>query len=295
MGIDEYLTAVRRHWRVAVAAVGIAIAVAWVTATVAPPQPATASYTATAVVLNSGSFSGPVPNAAATSLDTVATLATLDPVVERVASVIGYEGDPRTLVENVAAVADENSPGIVRITASSVDPQDAVKVANAFANELIAYLHIDRQRAANESLERVDDQLVDISNEIASIDELLPTASTTQTNVLLARQSALTNQVSLLSGLYQQYLRESLEPPAFELVEGATPVAVSSEGYQAPRSRSARVLVGAIIGLVGGFVIALILHRFDRRIRTAETAERAFEYRWLQRSRTCRDTSVRAS
>ena len=178
MGIDEYLTAVRRHWRVAVAAVGIAIVVAWVTATVAPPQPATDSYTATAVVLNSGSFSGPVPNAAATSLDTVATLATLDPVVERVASAIGYEGDPRTLVENVTAAADENSPGIVRITASSEDPQDAVKVANAFANELIAYLHIDRQQAANESLERVDDQLVDISNQIAAIDERLATAST---------------------------------------------------------------------------------------------------------------------
>ncbi len=81
--------------------------------------------------------------------------------------------------------------------------------------------------------------------------------------------------MSVLSGLYQQYLGESLEPPAFELVEQATPVPVTAQGLQPPRSRTARVLIAAILGLLGGFAIALVLQRFDKRIRTAETAERA--------------------
>ena len=89
MGIDDYLIALRRHWRVVVAAVALAVAVAWVTTTVAPPRAVPVSYSATAVLLNSGSLAGSVPGtvpgAGIPSLDTVATIATLEPVVQRVA------------------------------------------------------------------------------------------------------------------------------------------------------------------------------------------------------------------
>lgn len=274
MGIDEYLIALRRHWRVVVAAVVLAVAIAWLTSRVAPDQSGAASYNATAVMLNTGSFSA-VPGST-TSLDTVATLATLDPVTQRVARAIGYDGDPRTLAAKVNAVADADSPGIVRITASSVDPNEAARIANTFATELIAYLHSDRQRTAQANLDRVNEQLVQVSADIAAIDARLPTASATRANVLEAQRTALTSQVSSLSGLYQQYLRESLEPPSFQVIEQATAVPVVPEGLQPPRSRMARVLAAAALGLAGGLVLALFLHRFDRRIRTSETAERAF-------------------
>jgi capsular exopolysaccharide synthesis family protein len=276
MGFDEYLIALRRHWRIVAAAVMLAVAVAWLTTTVSPTPAGTVSYEATAVVLNSGSFSG-TPGAATTSLDTVATLATLDPVSRRVADAIGYDGDPRALVSMIRAEADENSPGIVRITATSNRPQGAVTLANAFATELIAYLLDDRQLTAEENLKRVNQDLVRLSNQIAAIDERLSFASPTEENVLEAKRTALTSQVSFLSGLYQQYLRESLEPSAFEIVERAAAVPVAPEGLQPPRSRVARLLIGGILGLAGGIVMALVLQRFDRRIRTAETAKRAFQ------------------
>ena len=279
MGIDEYLIALRRHWRVVLAALVLAVAVAWVTTTVAPPRAAAVSYNGTAVVLNSGSIAGSFPGTVAgagiPSLETVATVATLQPVVQRAADAMGYEGDPQLLAAGVRAVADPSSPGILRITASSGDPQEAALIANTFATELIDYLQANRKRTAEDNLAFVNEQLADVSSEIVETDQELQTASPEEANVLEARRTALTNRVSVLSALYQQYLGESLEPPAFELVERATPVPVTAEGLQPPRSRTARVLIAAILGLLGGFAIALVLQRFDKRIRTAETAERA--------------------
>lgn len=275
MGIDEYLIALRRHWRVVVAAVVLAVAVAWVTTTVAPPRAAATSFRATAVVLNSGAVAGSVPGVGIPSLETVATVATLEPVVRRAADAMGYEGDLQLLATRVHAAADPSSPGILRLTASSGDPQEAALIANTFATELIDYLQANRKRTAEDNLEFVNQQLADVSSEIVATDQALQSASPEDANLLEAKRSALINRVSVLSGLYQQYLGESLEPPAFVLVEQATPAPVTAEGLQPPKSRTARVLIAAVLGLLGGFTIALVLQRFDKRIRTAETAEQA--------------------
>ena len=278
MGIDDYLIALRRHWRVVVAAVALAVAVAWVTTTVAPPRPATVSYNAASVILNSGSLAGSIPGSvpgASSSLDTVATLATLEPVVQRVADAVGYDGDLQLLAARTRVVADATSPGILRITVSSGDAQEAALLANTWATELIDYLTTNRKETADANKAYVNQQMVQASNRLAGIEAALVTASPEEANILEAKRTALTNRLSSLSNLYQQYLGQSLEPPAFEIVEQATPVAVTAEGLQPPRSRTARVLIGAILGLLGGFAIALALQRFDKRIRTADMAERA--------------------
>ena len=276
MGIDENLIALRRHWRVVLAAVALAVAVAWATTTVAPPQATAASFKATAVVLNSGAVAGSVPGAGVPSLETIATVATLEPVVRRAADAMGYEGDLQLLANRVHAVADPSSPGILRLTASSGDSQEAALIANTFATELIDYLQANQKRTAEDNLEFVNQQLADVSSEIVETDQALQSASPEEAPLLEATRSALTNRLSVLSGLYQQYLGQSLQPPAFELVERATPVPVTAEGLQPPRSRTARVLIAAILGLLGGVAIALALQRFDKRIRTAEAAEQAF-------------------
>jgi capsular exopolysaccharide synthesis family protein len=279
MGTDEYLIALRRHWRVVVAAVILAVAVAWVTTTVAPPSPVGVSYDATAVVLNTGSLDGSVPGivpgTASPSLETIATIATLQPVVERVADQIGYEGDLQLLAARVRVTPDASSPGILRFAASSADPQEAALIADTFATELIAYLQENSKQTAEDNLDFVNQQLARASNRIVAIDRQLGMASLEERQILEAKRTALTNRLTSLSTLYQQYLGDTLQPPAFEIVERATPVPIATTGLQPPRSRTARVLIGAVLGLLGGIGIALALQRFDKRIRNAEAAEQA--------------------
>jgi capsular exopolysaccharide synthesis family protein len=172
-------------------------------------------------------------------------------------------------------VPDPTSPGILRITVSSGDAQEATRLANTWATELIDYLAEDGKRTAEENLDYVKQLLARASNRIVAIDRRLTTASAEESNLLEAQRAALENQVSSLSSLYQQYLSDSLQPPAFKVVEQATPVAVAAKGLQPPRSRTARVLIAAALGLLGGIGIALALQRFDKRIRTAETAGQA--------------------
>ena len=276
MGIEDYLVALRRHWRVVVAAVVLAVAVAWVTTTVAPPPPTSVSYNATAVLLNSGSLNGTVPGtipgSASPSLETVSTLATLEPVVKRVADAVGYDGDLQLLASRARVVADPTSPGILRITVSSGDAQEATRLANTWATELIDYLTENGKRTAEDNLAFVNQQLARTSNRIVAIDRRLADASPEETTILEAQRAALQSRLSSLSNLYQQYLGESLQPPAFEVVEQATAVAITATGLQPPRSRMARVLIGAVLGLLGGIGIALALQRFDKRVRTAEAA-----------------------
>jgi len=276
MGIHEYLTALRRRWRIVLAAIVLAMAAAWVTTTVSPPSVAPDSYTATTVIIDSGSILGSGSDLGSTSLDTVATLANLRPVVQRAADAIGFSGDLASLAPRVSAEADPSTPGILRVTASSMDKQDAVALADTFASELITYLHESRQQRAEESLQLVNDQLEQLAKDLAAIDRDIATASPTELILLEAQRTAAINQVTFLGGLYQQYLSQSLEPSSLQIVERATPVPAAVEGFQAPRSRSARVLIGAVLGLLVGFAIALVLERFDTRIRTAEIAARDF-------------------
>ena len=188
---------------------------------------------------------------------------------------IGYDGDLQLLATSVRAVADPTSPGILRITASSGDAEESALIANTFASELIDYLQTNQKRTAEDNLAFVNQQLVQASNRIARIEGELQTASPEEATILEAKRTALTNRIASLSALYQQYLGESLQPPAFEIVEQATPVPITAQGLQPPRSRSARVSIAALLGLLGGFAIALALQRFDKRIRTADSAERA--------------------
>jgi capsular exopolysaccharide synthesis family protein len=276
MDYHDYLSALRRRWRVVLTAVVLAAAAAWLTTAVSPPPIGPDSYTATTVIIDSGSISGSASELGATSLDTVATLANLHPVVQAAADALGYEGTLSELASRVNATADPATPGILRITASSTNRREAALLADTFATELIRYLHESRQQRAEENLDFVSQRLDQLAEDLSAIDQDLAGASVTEANVLEARKTALTNQLTFLGGLYQQYLGTSVEPQSLQIVERATPVPVASTGIQAPRSRTVRVLIGALIGLLGGFAIALMLERSDTRIRTAEVAARDF-------------------
>jgi len=46
--------------------------------------------------------------------------------------------------------------------------------------------------------------------------------------------------------------------------------------FEPPRGRNSRLILASLVGLFGGIALALVLERFDTRIRTKKAAERAF-------------------
>ena len=68
---------------------------------------------------------------------------------------------------------------------------------------------------------------------------------------------------------------ERREPIPRPLAAG-TATAATEHGLWVPESTGSRVLLAALFGLLLGILLALVLERFDTRLRSTERAEEAF-------------------
>jgi capsular exopolysaccharide synthesis family protein len=74
-----------------------------------------------------------------------------------------------------------------------------------------------------------------------------------------------------------QGLRQQLHTAVpLTMLQGATASPLLPSGLQAPSTRAGRVALGALAGLLAGIVLALVLERFDTKIRTRDEAEDRF-------------------
>ena len=55
-----------------------------------------------------------------------------------------------------------------------------------------------------------------------------------------------------------------------------SPTTASDSGFKVPKSRTLRVILACLFGLLAGLALALVLERFDTRLRTSKRAEEAF-------------------
>ena len=247
----RYLKAFRRRWAWIVACVVIAVAAGWVTtATVAPVSSGDTftSYYSDLLLLSDGSSDDPI----VTNLDTLSIVATTTPVLERVAEILNYKGDPLDLTPSVTPDVDT---GILTIETSADTAKEAVERANAYEQGLMAYLS-DHQEAA------VREQIAGIE---AQIRQLGPNGDPTQLAALNAQKAQLTVD-----------RRNASSHLGLQLLAPPTAVPVEFGGVQVQVSRTGRLLVCAALGLLAGLILALLLERFDTKIRTRDTAEERF-------------------
>lgn len=249
----HYLRAFKRRWPVIVAAVVVAVAAASVTTeTVVPPGPAPTTYQATAVIWDSSSTSigGGEPPIA--GLAALASLATLPDTAALAAEKLGYHGDPLKLREHVQAVPDRDA-GFLDITGLSEAPREAERIAEAFAAGLVQYLQdlkADRNRRTASA----------IRHEIAA----------------LRLRGAALEQITPLQDDLRQLALNTAAPVGLTVIQHATAEPLPQTGFQPPRSRRSRLLIALAIGVLAGLALALVLERFDTRIRTRQVAEQHF-------------------
>src|SRR5207249_4176306 len=137
------------------------------------------------------------------NVQTVAVLVKIGDVPRRVASQLHYGGDPGNLADDIQASADPSS-SVLRVTASSASPQEAVTLANAFAHQTIAYLTDQQAISTSTQARDLKKQLDDLQGRTQQLDGQIAKASPTAAQILRAQRDAIVNQYQLLYTAYQQ-------------------------------------------------------------------------------------------
>lgn len=272
----EYIRAVRRRWVFVVSAVGIAIALAWITTSVAPVglTPQVRSYQATTVLLSTGSTG--VPGVA--NLKTLAEITTIPDISKRVAKDLNYtQGDPAALGSQVNPVGDTEA-GLLKISAVSTDPTFAKNLADKFAEELISFLRDRIDRTNQAEVNALNKELDSLRDQINKLDARISRAgSGSEFEILTAQRNAKIQTYASLTNQLQQVAASVGGSVGLLILQDAVPVLLPTPSvFQPPRSRTSRLILAALVGLLGGVGLSLVLERFDTRIRTKKAAEKHF-------------------
>jgi capsular exopolysaccharide synthesis family protein len=265
----DYLSGLRRRWWVLVAAVMLGVFAGWATRSVSFGPTGPKRYEASAVILGSSD-----PNV--TNLSTLSVLTTVGPVPRRVAHKLHYPDSPLDLAAKISTSPDQGS-GVMWITAQSSTPTGAQQLANAFANQLVAYSIQGRNERSLADARWLRNQMNRLSNQIRQLEGRIASASPAEASLFTAQRDAKIQAYGALVTQYQQVTAGSFEPSSLQVIQRAGSASpVTQEGLFKGVSFSWRLTAGGILGFVLGLILALVIERFDRRIRTRDAAERSF-------------------
>jgi capsular exopolysaccharide synthesis family protein len=276
----NYLRAVRRRWRVIFAMVVLAGVAGWFTTrTIAQPNAGpTSTYHASDLIVNTSIVTS---HGGITSFDTLSVFVTTRTVGDRVAEQLGFKGDSIELVQKIQPTADTET-GVLTLTATGSDPRETEQLADAFADQLIAYAEDLRNANLRAEIVALKAQIADIQAEQKDTKGntesggTQPTGGRGGTDTGTPLPSGSDTSIATLQQQIESDKTDIAAPIGLTVIERAHADKSASEGIEAPDTRAGRVGLAALLGLVLGVALALVLDRFDNKIRTREVAERRF-------------------
>lgn len=276
----EYVRALLRRWPIIAVAALIGAAFAFV-GTDPEPEPIETSYSATHTLLVSGAvFAGAQAGVGTITFAQVPVFATTGEIPARVASEIGWQGTPAALAALVTVTGDPET-GTILFATEEEDPEEAVRIADAFADETVSYLASRqdelRQDRLTSTLSRVDEleaDVADLDEEVAA--DLAANPDGGADSGLRARRDAAVREYGTAYEAYRQIAAEENASLNVTTLERAQPVQVSTGGFTPPRTRSTRVPIAAGLGALLGAALALVVERLDSRLRDRRRAEEAY-------------------
>lgn len=301
VGTLRYGRAIRRRWPLIVLFTVLGVIAGVVTAkppAVANPlkTPATLTtnqYSATALLMLVSGGSATTSDPSGLSLSAMAYFATTGQVPRMVAQQLGYGGNPADLARQVS-VTPNTTIGVLQVSATEPAGPEAVRLVNAFDQQLINYLnnqikqsYARQQAAAQAQLQAVRARIAELQQQGGS-----PLAKA-EITALQSQYNTDVTQYAQLQGLPPKTDLTVIQPPA--AVPGAAPVAgasgaVGSTGTASaaaapttttshskiPQGKLGRGLLGGAVGFLVGLALALLLDRFDTRLYTTAELEAAF-------------------
>jgi capsular exopolysaccharide synthesis family protein len=260
----------RRRWVVVVATVAVALGVAWLSTRVAPPGPPVRDYQATHVLLGSDSTSYGF-GTGAYNIQTIAELATVGEVPKRVAAALGYQGDPIDLTRQLSSTGEPDT-GLLRITATSTDPEEARTLADEFGKQLLSFISESIAFTSSEQIADLRPRINSLEQQIAQLSASIG-PDPTGDEALVTERDALITAVAPLYGALAQLQTQNSAGPQLTKIQDAVPIPVQGQSLFQVRSTTSRLILALVLGLAGAVGVVLILERVDRRIRTKQQVE----------------------
>lgn len=307
MDLLAYFRVLRRHWRliVAVTVAGAALGTASTLLDRSSTNKKTYYRAKHTLVFDTSNTEGSSPRHY-DNPGTISFLATTGDVPNEVAKKLGTSESGSELATHIVTFTTRDTETL-NIIAVDPDPQRATLLADTFAEELIASLNAKEADAYTKDVNTITDRLDKYK---ANRDALLPQVVANPQDAFLAGQydAAASNY----SNTYRQYLQKlgsGAPTAAVSTLEPAQPLPIGSGEYNAalalgqagrnhvqggdqtnndnafvepvggssfddPVSRS---VLGGLLGFLAGVGLALVAHKLDRRIRSREEAEAAYE------------------
>src|SRR5947209_3648357 len=243
---------IRDRWWMVVIAAGCGLAIALIIAATSTKQ-----YSGTSSVLIRPSTLQNLinPNASQNSEDparltsTNLLLVTSTAVAQLVQQQLGTKESPSDLLDQISASANPDAD-IINIQATDPNPKRAAQIANAFADQFVAFQRTQAQQQAAAGATR-------LRGEIAS----LPPTATAQ---LAELQQALRNVLAL----------RAVTTGDATVVDRAN----MTSNPSSPNTKRSAIL-GLLAGLAVGLAAVFLSDLFDRRIKTIEDFEAAYDTR----------------
>ena len=283
----EYVQALIRRWPIIVICAFIGAAFAFV-GTDPEPEPIETRYSANHTLLVTNSEFGSQSLIGTITFAQVPVFATRGEVPRLAAEALGYQGAPAALAAQVV-VADDQETGTLTFTTEQDDPDDAVRIADAFADETVRYLATrqeeirqERQAQAQADVDRLEAEVAQLDQQVAAQvaernADLRPGQQQRPADsVLTARRDAAIREYSVEYEAYRELLSDETPDLNLTTLERAQPVETNTGGFTAPRTRATRVPIAAGIGALFGAGLALLMERLDAKLRDRRKAEEAF-------------------
>jgi capsular exopolysaccharide synthesis family protein len=192
-----------------------------------------------------------------------------DGVPARAAKTLAWDGSPADLASHVKATGDPGGLPLLHITATAGSPDEAIQIANAFADELVKY--VSESQAADLQQARADAAQADqeTQQQIAQLEQEMAANPPNKGSLQIQHDA-------LVSALGTNLLTEEAQASvSYSTITPATSASTQA-GFVAGASRAQRSLFAGVVAALLGFGVAIMLDRSDSRLRTKEGAERHF-------------------
>jgi Mrp family chromosome partitioning ATPase/capsular polysaccharide biosynthesis protein len=311
MDLLAILRTLRRHWVliIALTVVGAVIGAASAEVTKETTKGRTYYKATTTLVVDLTSRDNQ-SSSAFQSLDQVAIFTTTGEVPDAVAKKLGSDESGRALAEHIVT-STNGSTSTIAITAAEPTADDAQRLADTFADELVTVLDQKGEQAFSKARDKLQSRLDDLNNQIAV---LIPQIAANPANApqLNSQLRALNNQYSLTYDSESALAAQGPPTSRFSTLQKAESVPISKAEYDARINLGAtsrnnlttgnstsdsssdsaaivaapstspvngpvsRGLLGAFLGFLLGIGLAFVVERLDRRVRTRAETEAAF-------------------